>query len=146
MGQRGSDRPIGFLIKRVDALLTERMANALASQDLSRFHWQALNLIYEEGVGLMGELADLMVSFVDFTGVEAIITDLEARGWVDRDGESLAATPAGRDAHSAIQTTIGGFRRDMTAGITEPDYAVAVGVLERMATNLAAQDADSPAR
>ncbi|WP_409489581.1 MarR family transcriptional regulator [Amycolatopsis sp. cmx-11-12] len=119
-------KPIGFWFAHLHQALESSLDRILAVEALTRRHWQVLNTI--DG----GDRVDEALS--PFGEHQETVTDLRARGWIDdRDG----LTPTGREAHARIKTEVGKFRARVTEGIGDDDYRTTVGVLERMAANLA---------
>ncbi|MFI9449118.1 MarR family transcriptional regulator [Amycolatopsis sp. NPDC052450] len=119
-------KPIGFWFAHLHQALESSLEKALATEALTRRHWQVLNTIdsgasVDEALSPFGELRET-------------IADLHARGWVDTED---ALTEAGRETHLRLKAKVGEFRSRATEGIGDDDYRTAVGVLERMAANLA---------
>ncbi|HEV8559008.1 MAG TPA: MarR family transcriptional regulator [Actinophytocola sp.] len=128
-------RPIGYWIKEVDRLVEEGFAGLLAGEGLTRRHWQVLNTL-AGGTTSQDGLDRALAPFLDGAGNAPVVADLEGRGWVRREG-GIALTATGSRAHAALSERVGTHRRRMTEGITAEEYASVVGVLERMAANLA---------
>ena len=133
-------RPIGYWIKEVDRLLDETFAHALGSEHCTRRHWQLLNAL-EPGPRGETELVAAVAPFAaaDPSDVGAALDDLLQRGWAEPlPGARVQLTPAGREVHARLHSTVAAHRRHIAEGVTEPEYRTTVAVLERMAGNLEA--------
>ncbi|MFD5089086.1 MarR family winged helix-turn-helix transcriptional regulator [Amycolatopsis thailandensis] len=113
-------KPIGFWFAHLHQALESSMEKVFADEGLTRRHWQVLNTIDIEDLSPFGD-------------VRAVVTDLRTRGWIDAGG----LTEAGREAHLRLKTKVGEFRSRATEGISDEEYRTTIGVLERMAANLA---------
>lgn len=125
--------PIGYWVKEIDRLIEESFARLLAEEELTRRHWQVLNTV-AAGPVPASEVDAALAPFGDT--VAPVADELAARGWLARAGELLELTANGRAAHAAVSERVMASRRALTEGITAEEYASAVAVLERMATNL----------
>ncbi|EME56647.1 hypothetical protein [Amycolatopsis decaplanina] len=119
-------KPIGFWFAHLHQALESSLEQVLADEALTRRHWQVLNTI-DSGAPIDEALSP-------FGEPRETVADLRTRGWIDDEG---ALTRAGREAHLRLKTKVGEFRSRATEGISDDDYRTAVGVLERMAANLA---------
>ena len=126
-------RPIGYWLKEVDRLLEDDFSQQLASERLTRRHWQVLNTL-AAGAASQAEIDGALEPFLTphEPSTAAVVADLADRGWVA--GHTLTA--AGRAAHDAISDRVRANRRRLTEGVSAEEYATAVAVLERMADNL----------
>ena len=104
---------------------------------------QVLNILQGSGGTTWSEVFAVLRTFVDRAGLDAIVADLEARGWLERqpgdgeDGPFLRLTSAGLEAHRQVFERIGAVRRRAVDGISQDDYLLVVRTLQRMASNLA---------
>ncbi len=128
-------RPVGYWVKEVDRLIEESFGRLLAEEGLTRRHWQVLNTI-AGGTTSRDGIDQALAPFLDGAGSAAVVADLEGGGWVQGEG-GIALTATGSAAHAALRERVGAHRRRVTEGITAEEYARVVGVLERMAANLA---------
>jgi hypothetical protein len=110
---------MGYWLKHLDNLLESSMEQAL--QGISRREWQLLNAAAHDETWPL-----------PFQGIDEAEARLAARGWL-ADGR---LTEAGRAAHAEIAEQVGGFRRQVTEGVTQEEYQATVGVLRRMVANL----------
>ncbi|MFK0243212.1 MarR family winged helix-turn-helix transcriptional regulator [Amycolatopsis azurea] len=118
-------KPIGFWFAHLHQALESSLEKTLATKGLTRRHWQVLNTIdsgtqVDEALSPFGERGET-------------VADLRARGWVGDGG----LTEAGREVHLRLKAEVGEFRKRATDGISDDEYRTTVGVLERMAANLA---------
>jgi hypothetical protein len=129
--------PIGYWLKHLDVLIEAHFDRALADHDLSRRHWQALNMLARgplDGVQLAEGLRPFWTDGA--ITVQAVTGELLRRGWVDISQSRYALTPAGQDEHAMLADRVGVSRRRLMDGLTPDDYRATVAVLERMAANL----------
>ncbi|SEO60567.1 MarR family winged helix-turn-helix transcriptional regulator [Trujillonella endophytica] len=128
-----AQRPIGWWVKHLDALLEDVVDTAVAGEGLTRRHWQVLHSLAEAPA----DEAALASSLADFDGrVPAIAADLYGRGWVDRTTGALTLTAEGRTAHERLERAIGRVRRHVADGLSRQEYERTVLVLRRMAENI----------
>ncbi|HEX2075021.1 MAG TPA: hypothetical protein VHF92_14660 [Geodermatophilus sp.] len=129
-------RPIGWWIKRLDALLEDVVDAAVAGEGLTRRQWQVLHSLADRET----EEAALRDGLRDFAApreLDAVLADLVARGWVERpEGGRVRLTADGRAAHDRIAAAIGRVRRHVTDGLSQREYERTVLVLSRMAANV----------
>ena len=127
-------RPIGWWVRRLDALLEQAVDSAVAGEGLTRRHWQVLHSL-ADGAGREGHLRSTLA---DFTGdIGAVVTDLVARGWVQRStDDSLALTAEGRAGHDRAAAAVGQVRRHVADGLSAAEYEQTVRVLSRMVDNV----------
>lgn len=135
-------QPIGFWLKRTDELLTKRSNEALSEVGLTRFHWQALNSIFEADTITRDDLFAGLQTFVDSSGLDAILDDLVSRGWlVRREGMSgavkLELTDSGKEGHSQALARQAEVRRRSMQGISQEEYTMVIRILQRFVENLA---------
>jgi hypothetical protein len=136
---RGVDaerRPIGWWVKRLDALLEEAVDAVVAGEGLTRRHWQVLHSLVE---GPAEEPA-LQAALTDFCGpaeVTAVVADLAARAWVDRSTTGrLTLTDGGVVVHDRVARAVGRVRRHVADGLSRQEYERTVLVLSRMVENV----------
>ncbi|MFH9225433.1 MarR family winged helix-turn-helix transcriptional regulator [Streptomyces lydicus] len=135
-------KPIGFYLKHLDALINREFHEALADRDLTRRHWQVLHNLATYGPHDAATLTDKLRPFWGEGAVtlEAVTTDLEARGWIACDAPSgtFAATTEGNRAHTEVEALVRATRGRLMAGLTDDEYLGTVTVLARMCDNLEA--------
>jgi DNA-binding MarR family transcriptional regulator len=134
------ERPIGYWLKHVDALIEEAFSGALAESSLSRRDWQVLNTLAGAPLDEPG-LAEALRPFWGESGVtlDEVIQGLARRDWIERGADGrYALTSDGQAARAAVAERVEAIRTRMTNGVTPAAYEAAVEVLRRMADNLAA--------
>ncbi|WP_181777504.1 MarR family transcriptional regulator [Amycolatopsis pittospori] len=123
-------KPLGFWFAHLHQALETSLEEVLAAETLTRRHWQVLDTI--DG-GARGQ-TEVDQALSPFGEQQEVVADLRTRGWIDDEGD---LTAQGHEAHARLKTEVGRFRSRATEGISEDDYRTTVGVLERMAANLA---------
>lgn len=134
-------KPIGYWLKEVDRLIELDFRRVLATERLTRRHWQVLNVI-SIGRRSLAEVDEVLAPFLGAEQPTAapVVDDLIARGWVSRsDSGPLSLTAAGTSAHAELTERVEANRMRLTEGITAEEYRAVVATLERMATNLASR-------
>jgi DNA-binding MarR family transcriptional regulator len=127
-------RPIGWWVKRLDALLERAVDSAVAGEGLDRRHWQVLHSL-ADGPGREDELRSALADFPGDVGT--VVTGLVERGWVERSaGDVVALTADGRSAHDRVAAAVGEVRRHVADGVSAQEYEQTVRVLGRMAENV----------
>ncbi|MGY2084241.1 MarR family winged helix-turn-helix transcriptional regulator [Blastococcus sp. SYSU DS0539] len=128
------ERPVGWWVKRLDALLEEAVDAAVAGEGLTRRHWQVLHSL--AGGALTG--TELRDALRDFPGdVDAVVSDLAARGWVARPApDRLRLTEDGAAAHDRVRRAVGRVRRHAADGLSRREYERTILVLARMVENV----------
>jgi DNA-binding MarR family transcriptional regulator len=131
-------RPIGYWLKHLDRLIDGALERALATDGLSRRHWQVLNSL-AAGPGTRAALAATLRPFVgdDASAVEPVIHDILARGWIrEVVNGGLEISEQGRSAHEAAMQRVAATREVLRRGITDDEYLTVIGILKRMSSNL----------
>ena len=128
------ERPIGWWVKRLDALLEEALDTVVAGEGLTRRHWQVLHLL----AGGVDQEGDVVAALADFSGdALAVLADLSARGWVDRPRAGVAQlTAEGVSAHDRVLRAVNRVRRHTADGLSRQEYERTVLVLTRMVENV----------
>ena len=133
-----SERPIGYWLKHLDRLIEAAAERAFAEEQLTRRHWQVMNILSESPHGAP-ELAAAIRPFwaPGAITLDEVIGELAGRGWLTQDDARLyTLTPAGQAGHAAVKEKVHGIRATFLTGLTQQDYLATVRVLERMAENL----------
>ena len=128
------ERPIGWWVRRLDALLEEAVDTAVSAEGLTRRHWQVLHSLAEGAV----DEAAVHEALRDFPGdVGAVVEGLTARGWVDRPAPgSVQLTEDGAAAHDRMARAVGRVRRHAADGLSRQEYERTILVLSRMVENM----------
>jgi DNA-binding MarR family transcriptional regulator len=131
------ERHIGYWLKHVDRLVETTLVRVFEEEQLTRRHWQALNVLRRSPQ----DDAGLTEALRPFWGADAIALDevtgeLARRGWLTKDDGRYRLTPAGEAAHAAIEKKVLDLRETTQAGLSDADYHHTIRVLQRMAENL----------
>ena len=131
-------RPIGYWLKHLDRLIEGTFERTLASEGLTRRHWQALNTLRARP-STHAEIAAALAPFLagDPGAERRVVDDLVARGWVKPGrNDLLELTAEGVGAHAALHERVAATRQALLRGVTEDEYRAVIDVLRRMAENL----------
>jgi DNA-binding MarR family transcriptional regulator len=129
--------PIGYWLKRLDRAIDGALDHTLAAEDLTRRHWQTMNILHE-GPSDAHALAEALRPFWSQGAItlDEVLSDLERRALVVNDGGRYALTAAGKATRAKIAGHVDVTRRRLVDGITQEEYLATVEVLQRMAANL----------
>ena len=117
------EQPIGWWVRRLDALLEEAVDAVVTGEGLTRHHWQVLHSLATEAE--------------QESDVDTVVSDLVARGWVVRLGTAgIRLTPEGTAAHARVSRAVGRVRRHAVDGLSRNEYERTILVLSRMVTNI----------
>jgi len=132
------ERPIGYWLKHLDALIEAAADRTFAEEQLTRRHWQVMNILSaspQEASGLASAILPFMAPGA--ITLEEVIGELSGRGWLTRDDAGrYRLTPAGQAGHAGLRENVAGIRATLVTGLTQQDYVATVRALERMAENL----------
>lgn len=131
------DRPIGYWVSHLDALLEAALDRVLSRSGVRRRHWQVLSVL-RDGPRTRAEVAEAMLAFWVAASVTQtdVVDDLVRREWASTDGSSYALTAEGATAHERISADVAALRALVTDGFTEAEHAAVLDALARMAANL----------
>jgi DNA-binding MarR family transcriptional regulator len=134
----GSDKPIGYWLKKVDRLIDGQFERQLAEARLSRRQWQLLNLL-EDGPRSVPELETELQPFLQEAPNELsdALSGLVSRGWAESADDMVGLTETGRAQFGLLKAKVAELRQAATAGISPAEYQTTIDVLSRMAANLA---------
>lgn len=125
-------KPFGYYLIHIHESMERGFARLLTDEDLTRRHWQVLNTLAAGPHG-QAEINAALKPFGDDFGQQ--VHDLASRGWVHGEYE---LTTVGHAAYQRVSQRVHAFRAQVTAGISDEEYAVLVNLLDRVATNAAA--------
>ena len=133
--------PIGYWLKRLDRAIDGSLDPTLAAEDLTRRHWQTMNLL-RTGPRDAPALAEALRPFwgEGTITLDAVLSDLGRRALVADDGGRYALTAAGKATRAKIAAEVDVTRRQLVEGVTREEYLATVGVLQRMTANLEGED------
>ena len=137
MNNTGSERPIGYWLKKLDRLIDGRFDQQLGEASLSRRQWQVLNLL-KDGPRSEPELQSELEPFLqqapdDLTGA---LSRLVTRGWADSQDNIVTLTDTGQAQFELIKAKVAELRQKLAVGISPEEYRTTIDVLGRMAANL----------
>jgi DNA-binding MarR family transcriptional regulator len=133
----GSERPIGYWLKKLDRLIDQQFERQLEEAGLSRRQWQLLNLL-EDGPRSTPELQSELEPFLqdDPDDLSDALSGLVTRGWADSQENVVTLTGTGRAQFGLVKAKVAELRQALTAGISADEYQATIDVLARMAANL----------
>ncbi len=131
-------RPVGYWLKVVDRLIESGFEEVLARDGLTRRHWQVLNVVHagpadDEAVAQV--LSAFEPAFEGPVGSGELVL-LTSRRWLRREPDGYVFTEDGEEHFRVLEERVAAFRQSVVEGVSEQDYATAIGVLEQVARNL----------
>ncbi|WP_223231154.1 MarR family winged helix-turn-helix transcriptional regulator [Microbacterium jejuense] len=124
-----TDRPLGYWLRTVDALITAAFAEALDAEGVSRRDWMVLNVLSGDvdAPGLTERLARKGKRLRSF----------EDRGWALQQGDGTwVLTDQGRAEKERIGAIVDGIRARVTGAVGDDAYMQLTGSLEAIAREL----------
>lgn len=142
-------RPIGYWLREADELLTRFTNRVQLANGVSRFEWQALNLVNRTPGVRAGQIGAVLLPYMDEQALSAIIGRLVDRGWIEEfgltgDDAAYRVTESGVAQHERVRRAQQQVRDVAMREITHEEYVATVAVLRRIVMNLRAA-ADAPA-
>ena len=133
----GSERPIGYWLKKLDRLIDEQFEEQLGEAGLSRRQWQVINLL-EGDTRSVPELQSELEPFLqeDPDDLTDALSGLVTRGWVASQDNIVNLTETGQAQLKLIEAKVTELRQASMAGISPEEYQTTIDVLARMASNL----------
>ncbi len=124
-----SERPLGYWLRIVDALLDREFATAFEGEEITRRDWMLLNVL-SRGVELPG--------FAErFARKGKRLRRLEERGWVEEQGDGTwTLTDEGRAATARLGEIVDGIRARVSGAVSPDDFATTMASLEAIAREL----------
>jgi DNA-binding MarR family transcriptional regulator len=146
----GARTSIGYLLRRLNNLMTPRAEARFASQDLTFSHWVALICLRD---GVVGTCADIARHLNHDSGATTRLVDqLESRGLVarnrsktDRRVVHLTLTPKGRAVTKALAPTTIDFWNEALSTFTAAEATTLIGLLSRLLQRLEEMPEEQPA-
>ena len=129
--------PIGYWLKRLDRAIDGALDATLAAEELTRRHWQTMNLLYA-GPSDAPALAEALRPFWGQGAItlDEVLSDLERWALVANDGGRYTLTAAGTATRATLAEQVDVTRRRLVDGVTPEEYLATVEVLQRMTANL----------
>jgi len=133
----GSERPIGYWLKKLDRLIDEQFEQQLGEAGLSRRQWQVINLL-EGDPRSVPELQSELEPFLqeDPDDLTDALSGLVTRSWVASQDNIVNLTETGQAQLKLIKAKVAELRQASMAGISPEEYQATIDVLARMTSNL----------
>ena len=129
--------PIGYWLKRLDRAIEAALDPTLAAEDLTRRHWQTLNLLHDAPSDAAA-VAEALRPFWGEGGItpDQVLSDLERRALVVSDAGRYTLSAAGAATRARIAEDVNVTRRRLVDGVSREEYLATVELLQRMVANL----------
>lgn len=134
--RRIQKRPIGYWLKRADALLTARIDEAQRENGLTRLEWQILNVIHDARVVHSERVVESLRPFASAFDVIGTLDSLAERSVVASADDAFSLTEAGEEMYERALAVQQDIRRQAFEGISEGEYDTTMRALERLVANL----------
>ena len=129
--------PIGYLLKKADKLLTEKIDQLQAKFGLSRLSWQVLNSISEREVRNQLDLIELLEPFAEISILEELLVKLREYQLIESSGNGeIHLTEKGQKLHEDCLVAQKQFRQKTMVNISEQEYETSIKTLKRMIDNI----------
>jgi DNA-binding MarR family transcriptional regulator len=140
----GSERPIGYWLKKLDSLIDGQFERQLSEAGVSRRQWQLLNLL-EDGPRSVPDLRAELKPFLqgDAGDLEDALAGLVTRGWAESTDNIANLTETGQAQLGVVKAKVAELRQGLVAGISPEEYEATIDVLARMAANLEPTQAEA---
>ena len=140
----GSERPIGYWLKKLDSLIDGQFERQLSEAGVSRRQWQLLNLL-EDGPRSVPDLRAELEPFLqgDAGDLEDALARLVTRGWAESTDNIANLTETGQAQLGVVKAKVAELRQGLVAGISPEEYEATIDVLARMAANLEPTQAEA---
>ncbi|MBD3752324.1 MAG: hypothetical protein IE935_07800, partial [Micrococcales bacterium] len=126
----GSDRPLGYWLRLVDALISREFDTRLAESGADRRDWMLLNIIDGTHAWARAPRGKRM-------------RRLEDRGWIEQNGSGdWTLTDAGREMKARLAEAVSGIRERVSGAVSPEDYATTIATLQAMARELGGDQKD----
>jgi DNA-binding MarR family transcriptional regulator len=133
----GSERPIGYWLRKLDSLIDALFERQLGDAGLSRRQWQLLNLL-KDGPRSVPDLQVKLEPFLpgDASELNDALSGLVSRGWAESTDNIANLTKTGQAQFGVVKTKVAELRQSLMAGISPEEYEATIEVLARMVANL----------
>lgn len=126
----GSDRPLGYWLRLVDALISREFDIRLAESGADRRDWMLLNVIDGTYAWARAPRGKRM-------------RRLEERGWIEQNGSGdWTLTDAGHEMKDRLGKAVSGIRERVSSAVSPEDYATTIASLQAMARELGRDQKD----
>lgn len=124
-----TERPLGYWLRLVDALITREFARTLENEGVGRRDWMLLNVL--SGTIEVPGLAERLAR----RGKH--LRRLEERGWVAPAGDGTwSLTDEGRAAQERLTALVSGIREKVAGAVSPEEFATMTASLEAIAGEL----------
>lgn len=137
-----SEQPIGYWVKLVDSLITERFQDALEEHGVTRRQWMLLNHL-RNGTASGGELTEALSPFFGDPVPDGEprtpsehLAELVESGWVLEEGHTFTLTERGALSLERLTEIVEGIRTSASENVAPADFETTVATLRTMASNL----------
>ena len=132
-----TNKPIGYLVKQIDVLLTNGIDNIQQAFGLTRTGWQLIHTINTTGGADRSELSTVMQPFINEEQIQKLLQQLMSEGVISLASDNkFLLTQKGTQLHQACFEVQRNFREKLMANITGPEYVTTMQTLQKMITNL----------
>jgi DNA-binding MarR family transcriptional regulator len=133
----GSEKPIGYWLRKLDNLIDAQFERQLSDAGLSRRQWQLLNLL-EDGPRSVPDLQVELEPFLHGGASELndALSGLVTRSWAESTDNIANLTKTGQAQFGVVKAKVAELRQGLMAGISPEEYEATLDVLVRMAANL----------
>lgn len=132
-----TNKPIGYLIKQLDLLLTKGIDSIQEEYGFTRTRWQVLHTISQDAGIHQDNLKKLMQPFAGATETAGLLNGLISADILAVGTDEICyLTQKGKRLHEQCLQKQTDFRRKLMAGITPEAYATTIETLEGMIRNL----------
>lgn len=128
-------RPIGWWLKEADARLDAAFDRSLAGRNVDRRGWQVLASLDKRPTP-RDELVSSLAAFDSPVAVEAVLSGLSSRGWIEDSAGLMQLTADGEREHADVAPLVAGVRSQIAAALPQDDYITLVSLLQRLVAAL----------
>ena len=135
------EKPIGYWLKEADKSISAKVNKNLEQYDLTRFHWQVLNTVYEKESITKGVIFDLLSNFFDASQLSDFLNDFIHKNWMTQVEDPalgttvIQMTAEGKQAFTEILSAQQKTRMQLFQGVTKEEYETTIKVLKQLIDN-----------
>ncbi|CAL1518935.1 hypothetical protein [Chitinophaga sp. MM2321] len=129
-------KPIGWYLKEADSLITSTFDASFESLGITRFHWQVLKNIKDDGQLNKKDYYPKVSRFITATELDDILSSLISREWVMIAQDNYFMTDMGKHAFAKMETLQQEVKEKMMSGSNPEDYNTTVKFLSLIINNL----------
>jgi DNA-binding MarR family transcriptional regulator len=126
---------IGYYLKTLDNLLTQKMDSLHLSNGMTRAEWQILNSVAERPNIDQDTLLNTLKEFTNYLKAKNLLDNLIANGFI-QGSQKLCLTMKGQAVYEKSLKMQKEFRQDVMQGISQEDYQNVINTLDKMIMNL----------